>query len=105
MIYTMFLIPHYHHILILNDVGPAVGRFGQRYGSPEHFQASMKNYYALISGVDKACKEIVDKLKEEGLYNNTMIIFTTDNGKYALLLLGVLFTFKLKTILYCAQQR
>mmetsp|Transcript_19265 Transcript_19265/g.28858 ORF Transcript_19265/g.28858 Transcript_19265/m.28858 type:complete len:617 (+) Transcript_19265:117-1967(+) len=62
--------------------GPAVGRFGQRYGTSEHFQASMKNYYALITGVDQACKEIVDKLKEEGLYNNTMIIFTTDNGMF-----------------------
>lgn len=42
----------------------------------------MKNYYALVSGVDKACKQIVDKLKEEGLYNSTMIIFTTDNGMF-----------------------
>ena len=62
--------------------GPAVGRFGQRYSSPEHFQASMRNYYALVTGVDKACKEIIDKLKQEGLYNNTMIIFTTDNGMF-----------------------
>jgi arylsulfatase len=57
-------------------------RFYERYRSPEHFQASMKNYYALITGVDQACKEIVDRLKEEGLYNNTMIIFTTDNGMF-----------------------
>lgn len=62
--------------------GVAVGRFGQRYPTSEHFQASMKNYYALVTGVDQACKEIVDKLKEEGLYNNTMIIFTTDNGMF-----------------------
>ncbi len=60
--------------------GPSVERFKERYRTPEHYQASMKNYYALITGVDQACKEIVDKLKEEGLYNNTMIIFTTDNG-------------------------
>ena len=55
-------------------------RFYNRYRTSEHFQASMKNYYALISHVDKASKEIVDKLKAEGLYNNTMIIFTADNG-------------------------
>eukprot|EP00551_Chaetoceros_affinis_P005849 CAMPEP_0203683446 /NCGR_PEP_ID=MMETSP0090-20130426/47527_1 /ASSEMBLY_ACC=CAM_ASM_001088 /TAXON_ID=426623 /ORGANISM="Chaetoceros affinis, Strain CCMP159" /LENGTH=744 /DNA_ID=CAMNT_0050552593 /DNA_START=52 /DNA_END=2286 /DNA_ORIENTATION=- len=59
--------------------GPQV-RWYERYRTSEHYQASMKNYYALITGVDQACKEIVDKLKEEGLYNNTMIIFTTDNG-------------------------
>ena len=62
--------------------GPQVDRFFQRYASPEKFQASMRNYYALVTGVDKACEVIVDKLKKEGLYNNTMIIFTTDNGMF-----------------------
>jgi len=62
--------------------GAAVGRFGQRYPTEEHFQASMRNYYALVTGVDQACKGIVEKLKAEGLYNNTMIIFTTDNGMF-----------------------
>mmetsp|Transcript_21846 Transcript_21846/g.26759 ORF Transcript_21846/g.26759 Transcript_21846/m.26759 type:complete len:618 (+) Transcript_21846:1157-3010(+) len=62
--------------------GPARGRWRQRYPTSENFQASMKNYYALVTGVDQACKRIVDKLKEEGLYNNTMIIFTTDNGMF-----------------------
>ena len=62
--------------------GPQVDRFFQRYGSPVQFQASMRNYYALVTGVDKACKVIVDKLKKEGLYNYTMIIFTTDNGMF-----------------------
>ena len=60
----------------------APDRFRQRYNSSEHFQASMRNYFALVTGVDQACKEIVDRLKEEGLYNNTMIIFTTDNGMF-----------------------
>ena len=59
--------------------GPEV-RWDERYRTSDHYQASMKNYYALITGVDQACKEIVDRLKQEGLYNNTMIIFTTDNG-------------------------
>jgi arylsulfatase A-like enzyme len=42
----------------------------------------MKNIYALITQVDQACKEIVDELKKQGVYNNTMIIFTTDNGMF-----------------------
>ncbi len=65
-----------------NDKHAAVYRFYTRYRTEEHFQASMRNYYALVTGVDQACKEIVDKLKEDGLYNNTMIIFTTDNGMF-----------------------
>ena len=60
----------------------AQARFYNRYRTSEHFQESMKNYYALISGVDQACKEIIDKLKAEGLYENTMIIFTADNGMF-----------------------
>ena len=73
---THKLLPEFLHR------GPAVGRFGQRYHSSEHYQASMRNYFALVTGVDQACKEIVDRLKEEGLYDNTMIIFTTDNGMF-----------------------
>jgi len=42
----------------------------------------MKNIYALITQVDNACKEIVDELKKQDIYNNTMIIFTTDNGMF-----------------------
>jgi arylsulfatase len=60
----------------------AVHRYQTRYRTEEQFQASMKNYYALVTGVDQACKGIVDKLKQDGLYNNTMIIFTTDNGMF-----------------------
>jgi arylsulfatase len=60
--------------------GEPWARWKQRYSTPERYQASMKNYYALVTGVDQACKDIVDKLKEKGLHNNTMIIFTTDNG-------------------------
>jgi arylsulfatase len=40
----------------------------------------MRNYHALISNVDDACREIVDELKRQGLYESTLIIFTCDNG-------------------------
>ena len=60
----------------------ATDRWRRRYSSPEHYQEAMKNIYALITQVDQACKEIVDELKKQGLFNNTMIIFTTDNGMF-----------------------
>mmetsp|Transcript_20872 Transcript_20872/g.31349 ORF Transcript_20872/g.31349 Transcript_20872/m.31349 type:complete len:484 (-) Transcript_20872:486-1937(-) len=60
----------------------APNRFYERYRTSDHYQESMKNYYALITGVDQACGEIIKKLKDEGIYNNTMIIFTTDNGMF-----------------------
>jgi len=59
-----------------------VKRFWERYRSPLHYQEAMKNIYALITQVDQACKDIVDEVKKQGLYNNTMIIFSTDNGMF-----------------------
>lgn len=37
-------------------------------------------YAAMISYLDEQVGELIDLLKEEGLYNNTMIVFTSDNG-------------------------
>jgi arylsulfatase A-like enzyme len=55
-------------------------RWKQRFGTYELYQNSMKCYYALITEVDKACEHIVDELKRQGIYEETMIIFTADNG-------------------------
>ncbi len=45
-----------------------------------HFQREFKGYYALISGVDESVGIIRDKLKELDLEENTIIIYTSDNG-------------------------
>lgn len=37
-------------------------------------------YYAMITALDDAIGKIINKLKEEGLDKNTLIIFTSDNG-------------------------
>ncbi|MBI1249399.1 sulfatase-like hydrolase/transferase [bacterium] len=44
------------------------------------YDRAAKNYYALITGVDAAVGMIRDALKTEGLADNTVIIFTSDNG-------------------------
>ena len=56
------------------------GRYDQRWHSEEQFQESMKNYHALITQVDDACRQITDIIKSQGLWNKTMVIFTSDNG-------------------------
>ena len=76
--YAYSRLPSYLHT---SKTG-AEKRFYERYRSPEHYQEAMKNIYALITQVDNACKEIVDELKKQDIYNNTMIIFTTDNGMF-----------------------
>ena len=40
----------------------------------------MKHYYRLISEVDYSINEILEELTRQKLDNNTMVIFTTDNG-------------------------
>jgi hypothetical protein len=56
------------------------GRWKNRYDTPDRYQVSMKNYYRMASEVDHACGEIIKELKAQGVYDNTLIIFTTDNG-------------------------
>lgn len=51
--------------------------FGENMENYQHF---MREYHQLIYGVDYALGMLVDKLKAEGLDDNTIIIFTSDNG-------------------------
>eukprot|EP00588_Corethron_pennatum_P017693 CAMPEP_0194305562 /NCGR_PEP_ID=MMETSP0171-20130528/2966_1 /TAXON_ID=218684 /ORGANISM="Corethron pennatum, Strain L29A3" /LENGTH=539 /DNA_ID=CAMNT_0039057127 /DNA_START=88 /DNA_END=1707 /DNA_ORIENTATION=- len=64
----------------LRRKGAGVGRYSERFGSELQYQESLRNYHALITHVDEACEAIVDELKKEDIYDDTMIIFTTDNG-------------------------
>jgi arylsulfatase len=57
-------------------------RWNQRFNGTEKYQAAMKNYYSLVTEVDQACREIVDELKRQGILDETLIIFTTDNGLF-----------------------
>jgi arylsulfatase len=58
------------------------GRFRGRYDTPEKYQDSMKKMYRMATEVDETCGKIISALKEQGVYNNTVIIFTTDNGNF-----------------------
>jgi len=42
----------------------------------------MKNYYRLATEVDSTCQRVLDELKKQGLLENTLVIFTSDNGYY-----------------------
>lgn len=57
-------------------------RWDWRFSTPEMYQRSMKAYYSLISGVDKVVGRIVKKLEEEGVADNTVILYHGDNGFY-----------------------
>jgi len=55
-------------------------RWHWRFDTPEKYQAFMKNYYRLATEVDAACGAVIDELEAQGLLDNTLVIFTTDNG-------------------------
>jgi arylsulfatase len=57
-------------------------RWHWRFDTPEKYQTMMKNYYRLASEVDATCGKVIEELKRQGIYDNTLVIFTTDNGYY-----------------------
>ena len=46
----------------------------------EKYTVAERNYYGCISGMDEQVGRLVDFLKKEGLYENTILCFCSDNG-------------------------
>ncbi|MHC4404213.1 MAG: sulfatase family protein [Planctomycetota bacterium] len=57
-------------------------RWEVRFATPEMHGETVKAYYRLITGVDRVVGRIVEKLEREGLDENTIILYTGDNGFY-----------------------
>ncbi|MEX2235270.1 MAG: sulfatase [Cyclobacteriaceae bacterium] len=57
-------------------------RWYWRFDTPEKRQRMIKGYYRMISTVDSVIGRIQNTLKEEGLAENTVIIFMGDNGYF-----------------------
>ncbi len=48
--------------------------------TPDMVRKSLADYYALISHIDDRVGDIINKLKADGLYENTIIVYAADNG-------------------------
>ncbi|BCX48442.1 acetylglucosamine-6-sulfatase [Haloferula helveola] len=57
-------------------------RWHWRFDTPEKYQEMMKNYYRLATEVDSTCGVVIEELKKQGVLDNTLVIFSTDNGYY-----------------------
>ena len=57
-------------------------RWRLRYDTAEHYQVTMKRYYRMATEVDDVVGAVIKELKRQGVYNNTYIVFTTDNGMF-----------------------
>ncbi|WP_343192835.1 sulfatase [Coraliomargarita sinensis] len=57
-------------------------RWRWRFDTPEKYQSMMKNYYRLATEVDTTSGRILAELEAQGVLENTLVVFTTDNGYY-----------------------
>lgn len=55
-------------------------RWGVRFSTPATYEASIKGYYRLISGIDAAIASIRETLNKRGLADNTIILYSADHG-------------------------
>ena len=49
-------------------------------GTEEERLAILRGYFGAITGVDRGVQKVIDKLEELGKLEDTLIIFTSDNG-------------------------
>lgn len=55
-------------------------RWGVRFATPDLYQASMKGYYRLITGIDDVIGSLRATLEKRGLAENTVIVYSADHG-------------------------
>ena len=65
---------------LLDLYDPAAIKLRPNADDTPQIRQAYHGHMAMITGVDKAFGELVRKLKELGLYDNTLIIFTADHG-------------------------
>lgn len=65
-----------------NEANEGRVRYHWRFDAPEKYQAYMTRYFRLITEVDDAVGRVVEELRRQRLYDNTLIIFIGDNGYF-----------------------
>ena len=57
-------------------------RFFWRWDTPSKFETNLRAYYRMLSGIDGAIARVLKALDERGLTDNTIIVYSADNGYY-----------------------
>jgi arylsulfatase A-like enzyme len=55
-------------------------RWKIRFATPEMYQRTVRDYNRLVFGLDREVGRILDALRERGLSDKTLVVFTSDNG-------------------------
>ncbi len=69
-----------HPQFLLESINRA--RFFWGYDTPEKYQTNVRAYYRMISGIDRAIARVIAALESAGLADNTIIVYSADNGYY-----------------------
>ncbi|EMI45534.1 sulfatase [Rhodopirellula sp. SWK7] len=57
-------------------------RYYWRWDTPEKYDRNMRNYFRMISALDRNIGRVMEQLSNQGLTDNTVVIFMGDNGYY-----------------------
>ncbi|WP_235296944.1 sulfatase family protein [Portibacter marinus] len=57
-------------------------RYRRRFDTEERYDRSLEGYYRLVHGIDVQLGRMIKELEIAGLADNTIIIYTSDNGFY-----------------------
>ena len=57
-------------------------RFHWRWDTPEKYQQNMRAYFRMLTGIDHVMDRVLKALEQAGLAENTIIVYTADNGFY-----------------------
>ncbi|MEA1951174.1 MAG: sulfatase-like hydrolase/transferase [Planctomycetota bacterium] len=57
-------------------------RFYWRWDTPEKYETNLRAYFCMLSGIDKTMARVLKVLKQKGLADNTVIVYSADNGYY-----------------------
>ncbi|MEA1877310.1 MAG: sulfatase [Bacteroidota bacterium] len=57
-------------------------RFFWRWDTEEKYQTNLRAYFRMISGYDRVMGRVIAALEEKGVDENTVIIYSADNGYY-----------------------
>lgn len=55
-------------------------RYFWRWNTEEKYQTNMRAYYRMVTGIDNAIGRFLKALEEAGLADNTIVIYSADNG-------------------------
>ena len=57
-------------------------RYFWGYDTPEKYRTNMRALYRMLAGMDRIVGRVMTTLKEKGLDENTIVIYSADNGYY-----------------------